>query len=198
MVWQILKILRLSPAIHLSKSISQIVWQILNLVLFMPVNHSPISISQIVWQLLEIGLLGDVKTFYPKSNLISKSVLAKKSLIYDSNRIQAQEARKHTEEIPWCGNSWCYRPSMRNWGKHGGLCTFIWLTSYVVWGYGRQVRTLQKWVVKASLVYCVLHCFVWQSVWSGEVLIASKPKRTVTPYSVCLPNLCQSGLPVWV
>ena len=35
--------------------------------------------------LLEIGLLGDVKTFYPKSNLISKYVLAKKSLIHDSN-----------------------------------------------------------------------------------------------------------------
>ena len=112
--------------------------------------------------------------------------------------IQAQEERKHTEEIPWCGNSWCYRPSMRNWGKHGGLCTFIWLSFYVVWGYGKQMRTLQKWVVKASLVYCVLHCFVWQSVWSGEVLTASKPKRTFTPYTVCLPNLCPSGLPVWV
>lgn len=98
MVWQILKNLRLSPAIHLSKSISQIVWQILNLVLFMPVNHSPISISQIVWRLLEIGLLGDVKTFYPKSNLISKNVLAKKSLNNDSNRFQAQKARKHAEE----------------------------------------------------------------------------------------------------
>ena len=42
--------------------------------------------------------LGDVKTFYPKSNLISKNVLAKKSLNNDSNRIQAQKAQKHTEE----------------------------------------------------------------------------------------------------
>lgn len=45
-------------------------------------------------------LSGDVKTFYPKSNLISKSVLAKKSLIYDSNRIQAQEARKILKKYP--------------------------------------------------------------------------------------------------
>ena len=41
---------------------------------------------------------GDVKTFYPKSNLISKNVLAKKSLNNDSNRFQAQKAQKHTEE----------------------------------------------------------------------------------------------------
>ena len=30
-----------------------------------------------------------------------------------------------------------------------------------------------------------LLCF-WQSVWSCEVLMASKPKRTVTPYTVCM------------
>lgn len=41
---------------------------------------------------------GDVITFHPKSNLISKNVLAKKSLNNDSNRIQAQKAQKHTEE----------------------------------------------------------------------------------------------------
>ena len=165
----------------------------------MVVNHSPASIFLLVWQILEIGLLGSVLAFHPKSNLISLTVLAQKYFInHDSNRIQAQEERKHTEEIPWCGNSWCYRPPMRNWGKHGGLCTFIWLSSYVVWGYGKQMRTLQKWVVKASLVYCVLHCFVWQSVWSGEVLIASKPKRTFTPDTVCMPNLSPSELPVWV
>lgn len=41
---------------------------------------------------------GDVKTFYPKSNLISKNVLAKKPLIHDSNLFQAQKAQKHTEE----------------------------------------------------------------------------------------------------
>lgn len=39
-----------------------------------------------------------VKNFHLKSNLISKNVLAKKSLNYDSNRIQAQKAQKHTEE----------------------------------------------------------------------------------------------------
>lgn len=41
---------------------------------------------------------GDVKTFYPKSNLISKNVLAKKPLIHDSDRFQAQKAQKHAEE----------------------------------------------------------------------------------------------------
>lgn len=40
-----------------------------------------------------------VKTFPPISNLTSFNVLAKKYLNYDCNRIQAQEARKHTEEI---------------------------------------------------------------------------------------------------
>ena len=39
-----------------------------------------------------------VKNFHLKSNLISKNVLAKKSLNNDSNRIQAQKAQKHTEE----------------------------------------------------------------------------------------------------
>ena len=47
---------------------------------------------------------GDVKTFYPKSNLISKNVLAKKSLNNDSDRIQAQKAQKHTEESVKEGN----------------------------------------------------------------------------------------------
>ena len=36
--------------------------------------------------------------FQPKSNLISKNFLAKKSLNNDSNRFQAQKARKHAEE----------------------------------------------------------------------------------------------------
>ena len=40
-----------------------------------------------------------VKTFPPISNLTSVNVLAKKSFNYDSYRIQAQEARKYTEEI---------------------------------------------------------------------------------------------------
>lgn len=39
-----------------------------------------------------------VKTFYPKSNLTSLNVLAKKSLNNDSDRIQAQKARKYAEE----------------------------------------------------------------------------------------------------
>ena len=151
-----------------------------------------------MWQVLGFVLLAGASMLPLKSNPTLLNVLAKKYFFSDSYWIQAQEERKHTEEIPWCGNSWCYRPPMRNWGKHGGFRIFIWLSFYVVWRYGKQMRTWQKWVVKASLVYCVLHCFVWQSVWSGEVLIASKPKRTFTPYTVCLPNLCQSGLPVWV
>ena len=40
-----------------------------------------------------------VVTFPPISSLTSVNVLAKKSLNNDSNRIQAQEARKYTEEI---------------------------------------------------------------------------------------------------
>ena len=40
-----------------------------------------------------------VKTFPPISSLTSVNVLAKKSLNNDSNRIQAQKARKHIEEI---------------------------------------------------------------------------------------------------
>lgn len=40
-----------------------------------------------------------VVTFPPISSLTSVNVLVKKSLNNDSNRIQAQEARKYTEEI---------------------------------------------------------------------------------------------------
>ena len=43
----------------------------------------------------------NVLAFHPKSNLISLTVLAQKNFNnHDSNRIQAQEERKHTEEIP--------------------------------------------------------------------------------------------------
>ena len=58
---------------------------------FLPFNTQIIDI-------IALANTGDVKTFYPKSNLISKNVLAKKSLNNDSNRFQAQKAQKHTEE----------------------------------------------------------------------------------------------------
>ena len=98
---------------HSLISISQIVWQILEITLFGAVNLSKASISLIVWQILEIWLFLDVITFRLKSNLISKNVLAKKYFNHDCNRIQAQEARKYIEEIPWCGDCWCYKPSYR-------------------------------------------------------------------------------------
>ena len=41
-----------------------------------------------------------VETFPPISSQKSFNVLAKKFLNNDSNRIQVQEARKYTEEIP--------------------------------------------------------------------------------------------------
>ena len=49
-----------------------------------------------------------VKTFPPISSLTSFNVLAKKYLNYDSNRIQAQEARKQIKEIPRCGDSFYF------------------------------------------------------------------------------------------
>ena len=112
-VWQILDMTLLRDANHSSASKFQIVWLILEIGLFMDVNLSKASISLIVWQILEIWLFLDVITFHPKSKLISKNVLAKKYLNNDCNRIQAQEVRKYIEEIPWCGDCWCYKPSYR-------------------------------------------------------------------------------------
>lgn len=48
-------------------------------------------------------------------------------------------------------------------------------------GCGKQVRILQKWVVKASLVYCVpVALFLTISLELGSSNKA-KPKRTVSP-----------------
>lgn len=58
----------------------------------------------------------DVQAFPPISSQTSFNVLAKKSLNNDSNRIQAQEAREHIEEIPRCGDCRCNKPSHRRIG----------------------------------------------------------------------------------
>ena len=75
------------------------------------------------------------------------------------------------------------------------LCTYIESTlENERQNHSKPIRAVYNTPHEAFPLLCS-----WQLCSNCQIITASKPKRTVTPYMyICLPNLCPLGLPVWV
>ena len=101
-----------------------------------------------------------INSIHHVSDQTSVNVLAKKSLNNDSNRIQAQEARKYTEEIPRCGNCWCHKPGYRRIGEVKPVLPTRRYPRSIQRGLHRNVRLLTKFYNEGS---CATVAAAWKT-----------------------------------